>query len=75
MRIVEYEEQGEISEVRYAEEGKFLLQGYDAACDEWFFEGTIQEVWDFIIREESFVTHCMVALSNGRGEVLALDLW
>ena len=63
-------------EVR-ADEGKFLLQGYDMDTTEWFFEGTLEEVYQNIIDDWHYLKMgcgCAV-LSNARGEVIRFDFW
>lgn len=75
MREIEHPYDGGVSIEHRADEGKFLLQGYDMDTSEWKFEGAIHEVWDHVIENGWYIRKCCgVCLSNSRGELITLEV-
>jgi hypothetical protein len=75
MMEIEHDFEGGAAMLRRADEGNFLLSGYDMDTTEWTLEGTISEVMDHIISNWWYLSVCGgVCLSNDRGELICLEV-
>ena len=76
MREIIHQCQDEVNVELRADDGKFLLHGYDMDCTDWVHEVTLEGLWELLISEWWYISHCgCPCLSNCRGERIEFGFW